>query len=636
MKGENFLYHATHFHLLPLTMQPLPLFQDGQKLTLIDQTGRVQRAWQESTPRLLIFDNCEEEGLLEKWMPVTGGCRVLVTSRRTEWMPAFITKTILLNTLPRTNSIAILQKTTERLTNEQADAIAAEVGDLPLALYLAGGFLRQYQMVNVADYCRQLRQKSILQHPSLQGRGLTFSPTGHDLHISRTLALSLEYLDPHNEIDQTAKKILRRAAYFAPAEPIPTKLLGQTVFQDHDDIMTILLIEDGFTRLRQIGVLLREKENTVILHPLLAEFTINFLVDGSQTQQDVETTIIQQLTDHFESNKITQTLPFPSVHLQFMAISAKSRQDANSGKLLMFLGAHLRNLDEYERADHYLQHAITTQQQVLGDNHPDHADSLTKLGISYYRQGKVKLAKTALEQSLTIRKNVFGWHHSETAKSLTHLGLVITRLRDYETASHYLEQALTIQEKVLPRLHLDTALTFNGLSTVNRALKKNELAQQYGEKALSIRKQVLGNKPHLDIAQSYNSLGILYINMKEREKAIHALLASLKICEKLLGEKHYQIAVVCQNLGTVYRGIGQYNESISCLERALVIREMLFGKEQAVTMLTMKEMGLVYWDMGKKEKARELLTRVLPILEKNYPPDHSILIDIQSKLSWKS
>jgi len=38
----------------------------------------VKDGWQGATPRLLVFDNCEEEGLLEAWRPPSGGCRVLV------------------------------------------------------------------------------------------------------------------------------------------------------------------------------------------------------------------------------------------------------------------------------------------------------------------------------------------------------------------------------------------------------------------------------------------------------------------------------------------------------------------------------------------------------------------------------
>ncbi|MCP5101051.1 MAG: hypothetical protein GY943_36335, partial [Chloroflexi bacterium] len=58
------------------------LYKDTDKLSQADQIGRIRKAWQDSIPRLLVFDNCEEEALLSEWVPVTGGSRVLLTSRR--------------------------------------------------------------------------------------------------------------------------------------------------------------------------------------------------------------------------------------------------------------------------------------------------------------------------------------------------------------------------------------------------------------------------------------------------------------------------------------------------------------------------------------------------------------------------
>ncbi len=63
----------------------MKLYQNSQSLSFADQVGRVQSAWQESIPRLLIFDNCEDENLAADWLPVTGGCSVLLTSRRSNW-----------------------------------------------------------------------------------------------------------------------------------------------------------------------------------------------------------------------------------------------------------------------------------------------------------------------------------------------------------------------------------------------------------------------------------------------------------------------------------------------------------------------------------------------------------------------
>ena len=53
-----------------------------QELDPQTQLGMILGAWRNGLPRLLIFDNCEDESLLEQWRPTTGAARVLLTSRR--------------------------------------------------------------------------------------------------------------------------------------------------------------------------------------------------------------------------------------------------------------------------------------------------------------------------------------------------------------------------------------------------------------------------------------------------------------------------------------------------------------------------------------------------------------------------
>src|SRR5690606_19231734 len=110
---------------------------------------------------------------------------------------------------------------TPRLGVVEADLIAAEVGDLPLALQLAGSFLQRNRQIDPIVYVRQLQGKELLQHPSLQGHGIHHSPTGHELSVARTYILSWEQLNPADEVDNMAQQLLTCAACMAPGEPIP-------------------------------------------------------------------------------------------------------------------------------------------------------------------------------------------------------------------------------------------------------------------------------------------------------------------------------------------------------------------------------------------------------------------------------
>lgn len=57
-----------------------------------------------------MFDNCEDEELLDRWLPPSGGCRVLVTIRRGSWDPSLGVIDLKLDVLDRTESVDLLRK----------------------------------------------------------------------------------------------------------------------------------------------------------------------------------------------------------------------------------------------------------------------------------------------------------------------------------------------------------------------------------------------------------------------------------------------------------------------------------------------------------------------------------------------
>src|SRR5262245_37850223 len=165
----------------------LALHPEFHTLPLPDQVQLVQAAWQSPLPRLLLFDNCEDEALLAQWRPPHGGCRVLMTSRRGQWEATLGVRALPLGVLRRKESLAFLHQHRPDLRADDGDleAIAAALGDLPLALHLAGHFLARYPSMSPAAYLAQLRQPDLLAHRSLQGGTLTrtVSPTQHEQNV---------------------------------------------------------------------------------------------------------------------------------------------------------------------------------------------------------------------------------------------------------------------------------------------------------------------------------------------------------------------------------------------------------------------------------------------------------------------
>jgi tetratricopeptide (TPR) repeat protein len=386
-------------------------------LPLEDQVRLVLSAWQSALPRLLVFDNCEEENLLAGWRPPTGGCRVLVTSRRGTWDRALGVEALPLGVLSRAESKALLRKFRTDLREDDAEAIADELGDLPLALHLAGSYLARYHYaVSPRDYLTQLRQPNPLAHRSLQRGGI--SPTKHAQHVAQTFVLSYERLDPDDLADSLALALLVRAAYFAPGQPIPRDLLRATLSEDVD----LEAAEDGLLRLVALGLLEEQAESALVLHRLLAAAVRGVAADEG-AQAAVEETI------YVHANRLNLAgYPAPllawQAHLRTVTEAAWEREDRLAARLCSALDFHFGMIGEYVAALPYSERALAIDEKVLGPEHPDTARSLNNLGSLLNAMGDLAGARPYYERALAIYEKVLGPEHPYTRTVRDNLALL--------------------------------------------------------------------------------------------------------------------------------------------------------------------------------------------------------------------
>jgi len=610
---------------------------DYGSLKLDEQIPLVLAAWQSPLPRLLVFDNCEDEALLAQWRPPTGGCRVLVTSRRATWDAALGVQALPLGVLPRAESIALLRKFVTDLSDADADAIADELGDLPLALHLAGSFLARYWgRVTPADYLARLRQPDLLTHRSLVGRHLDHSPTAHDLHVGRTFALSYDRLDPDDPIDALARSLLARAAHFAPGEPIPRDLLLSTVTTtaDEADEDALLDADDALHRLLELGLLEQEaptapvaapqsplpnRQPPVRLHRLLAAFVLESAQDAA-AQAAVEQTM-RSIAAEMNDKGIPAPLLALQPHLRHITDVAQQRTDEPAARLCNTLGYHLDMIGDYAAARPYYERALAISEQVLGPTHPDTASSLNNLGYLLKAQGELAAARPYYERALAISEQVLGPTHPDTASSLNNLGALLDSQGELAAARPYYERALAIREQVLGPTHPDTARSLNNLGALLQAMGELAAARPYYERALDIREQVLG-PTHPDTAQSLNNLGALLQAQGDLAAARPYYERALDIREQVLGPTHPDTAQSLNNLGALLKAQGELAAARPYYERALAVYEQVLGPTHPDTATSLNNLGMLLRAQGELAAARPYYERALAIREQVLGPTH--------------
>ena len=223
------------------TSRHLNICAGFETLPLETQVELVLAAWDSPVPRLIILDNCEDEDILVSWKRPSGGTRTLVTSRRPEWPLTLGVIPCPMGVLSRQEGTLLLSRylqAEDSSTQPVLASIAEALGDLPLALHLAGSFLARYRNITSStDYLQALSREDLLDHPSLKGRGLRkeSSPTDHEQHVARTFAISFERLQGADATDEVALKMLARTACLIPNVPFDFSFLPACVGLDDEE-----------------------------------------------------------------------------------------------------------------------------------------------------------------------------------------------------------------------------------------------------------------------------------------------------------------------------------------------------------------------------------------------------------------
>ena len=221
---------------------------------------------------LLIFDNADQPEELKDIFP-RGPGDVLITSRNPRWES--VVQTVQVDVFTRAESIAFLNKRVPGgLSEADAEALASELGDLPLALEQAGA-LQAGTGMSVEEYLRLLRE----QVTAIMSEGK--SPD-YPMSLTAAWKLSVQTLAQHQP---EAVTLLRCCAFFG-AEPIPRDLLSRGAHAVNGSPLGELL-SDPLTLARSITMLgrfalVRIDGRAIVIHRLTQALQRAELTPGEQ------------------------------------------------------------------------------------------------------------------------------------------------------------------------------------------------------------------------------------------------------------------------------------------------------------------------------------------------------------------
>ncbi|MGB3458436.1 MAG: FxSxx-COOH system tetratricopeptide repeat protein [Halobacteriota archaeon] len=544
-----------------------------------DQTeiAKAVKRWLEHNPGwLLIFDNAQDPGEIRNYLPQGGAGHVIITSRNPLW--GGVAKLMPARVFDRAESIEFLCKRTGQEDKKAADALADELGDLPLALEQAGAYI-ETTGISLSEYQElfQSRRKELWEDES--------HPPDYPDSVATTWSLAMEQVSQES---QAAADLLNLCAFLAPddislellcggVEHLPEPLAATTADK--------LAMNRAIKALRQYSLIDTSGESLSV-HRLVQAVVRDRLSEDDRKRWTETVVRLLSSAFRFDSDDVrtwhqcSRLLP----HALAAATHAESREVAPdvTSHILNQTGMYSHGRAEFAEAKVLFERALTLAEEAYGPDHPEVATDVNNLGSVLRALGDLKGAKELFARALKIDEEAYGPDHPHVAILVNNLGSVLQDLGDLKGAKELFARALKIDEEAYGPDHPQVARDVNNLGGVLRALGDLKGAKELFERALKIDEEAYGpDHPH--VARDVNNLGGVLQDLGDLKGAKELFERALEIDEEAYGPDHPQVARDVNNIGSVLRALGDLKGAKELFERALSILRKSLGETHQST-----------------------------------------------------
>jgi WD40 repeat protein len=231
---------------------------------------KLQGYISEHNSMLVVMDNVADPSKLDDevlpgFVPTALGCDLMVTSR-SQALPVNA-KALEVKVLSADAAFELLTKGNPPASEEEVSAkrICATLGNLPLAVELAGAYLHEKRgTITYAVYLKNLEARRL---QILEEKRKGIKPAVHEPSILATFESQYELLE-----DENAKYLFKLAGQFPEAAMIPVARLGLLAGIENLPETLDTPLDDAFKFLVRICLVEQLQNYQIRLHPLVCEF----------------------------------------------------------------------------------------------------------------------------------------------------------------------------------------------------------------------------------------------------------------------------------------------------------------------------------------------------------------------------
>ncbi|MFF3451309.1 FxSxx-COOH system tetratricopeptide repeat protein [Streptomyces sp. NPDC002667] len=550
---------------------------------------------------LLIFDNVENPSDLAPYTGSLNRGRSLATSRRATGWPR-TTPTRSLSTLSPDEAAELLcawaldGAVTTVQHRQEARALAADLGHLPLALEQAGAYLHQNPTVSIDAYRRRLATK--------------LDKVADGIDAERTIARIWTYtLQAISSSNSLAVRVLHTLAWLAP-DNIPVNLV-QGLANDPDEIA------EAFGILRAYSMISFSPDRTSV--------SVHRLVQAVLRRGEASSLGSQTAGRCDAEEAVLRALPFPprpdaelppewtalTPHLVALAASSPPGPQAESIITAYTIAAYQLNARGHRASSIPLRVAVLSHHEKFdGETHLDTTIARCHLADAYESAGNAAQAISLYKEALKYCEETLGYQHRATLITRGNLAGAYESAGDVRRSLAMYKKVYKQSVQILGEADPETLTVRNNLAYAYRMSGNLKRAIRLYEINLFHREQSLGNG-HASTLNGHNNLATAYQAAGHVEQAVLMLEEVLTQSEKSLGETHPQTMTVRNNLGIAYANMKDVVRATPILETALAQRERILGDVHPDTLQSRNNLAITYLMSGDLEHALPMMETVL-------------------------
>lgn len=545
---------------------------------------------------LLVFDNLEDDSVVEKYLPHPSALKHMLMTMRNHHCDISAEK-VEVSVLEQDEAMKLLltcsKVTATSDAREEVTKIVMLLGNLPLAIEQAAAYIREVSK-NIFNFIQRYTETRLLFDRERQ-KGVR----DYEYSVATTWSMSFSQIEANNS---DASTLLRLMAFLNP-DGILIEFLeaGRDGVDDH--LRQILPDSDRFDRalsdLERFSLIKRQGsgyEALVVIHRF------------------VQAVVMDQRPPNVCFN-ITEAI----VKLADSAFPAFPHWNT------------ARTIDN--ESCKYQYQVLSLLSKVPSWNSIAFGNVTYRIGEFFIREGEDKEATELLIKTINNFEKNAGSDDRRTVGAKANLGWAYTSLARSREAVGILEPLLEIAVFVLGPEDLDTLQVAHVLVYAYLVQNRLKEAVSLQENVLEARISLLGEE-HPDILAAMGNLAMTYARQNNPKDAQKLEEKILEARTRLLGEEHLDTLHAKSNLVATYSEQNNWKAALKLEEDILEPRARIFGPEHPNTITTMRNLAITYGKQGNYEQALELAQQVFELRKSVLGVEDPDTKDSEDTVEW--